>query len=172
MNYQVLCQGKRQTSRETRLRHPFAFSEGAAVDVPSNSSYSSIGEEPVNLAVAHSSDTQYEIIQQSRYTYYNTSIGQEETKDDQSAPMQFKDRTIDNEEEEEEDVKEKEDEEKETAAIDERENERDYRDYRENSKEEHHLPRCCLDVDSNQEWEIGEQSMAQMDDDDARSVEV
>ncbi|XP_015591416.1 uncharacterized protein LOC107265957 [Cephus cinctus] len=132
--------GKRQLSKRSRLPLPLPTD---SADVPSDSYANS--EEPRNARGPFlAPDAQYEVIQQGRYAYY-ASQADEDLQEVQASSAYF--REDDND----------------------RNRERDYRDYRGNPEEE--TPQCCLSdattLDSG--WQSGEQ---QQSDDNVRPVNV
>lgn len=131
---------KRQLSKRSRLPLPLPTDNG---DVASDN-YTN-GDESRNVrGPILAPDAQYEVIQQSRYSYY-ASKNDEELQDAPTSSGYFR-------EDENERVRE-----------------RDYRDYR--SKQDEETPQCCLSdsptLDSG--WQSGEQ---QQSDDNVRSVNV
>lgn len=132
--------GKRQLSKRSRLPLPLPADNG---DIPCDN-YAN-GDEPRNARGPFlAPDAQYEVIQQSHYSYYE-SKDDEELQEGPASSNYFRE------------------------DENERGRERDYRDYRNSQEEE--TPQCCLSdsttLDSG--WQSGEQ---QQSDDNVRPVNV
>ncbi|EZA48543.1 hypothetical protein X777_13213 [Ooceraea biroi] len=140
VDYLAARLGKRQLSKRSRLPLPLP-SESA--DIPSDNYANS--DEPRNVRGPFlAPDAQYEVIQQSRYSYY-ASKDDEELQEGPASSGYFREDEGD------------------------RVRDRDYRDYRNGQEDE--TPQCCLSdsttLDSG--WQSGEQ---QQSDDNVRPVNV
>ncbi|XP_017893511.1 uncharacterized protein LOC108633059 [Ceratina calcarata] len=140
VDYLAARLGKRQLSKRSRMPLPLPSDNG---DIPSDS-YANSDEPRSTRGPFLAPDAQYEVIQQSRYSYY-TSKDDEQLQEGPATSGYFREEDPD------------------------RSRERDYRDYRSSQEEE--TPQCCLSdsttLDSG--WQSGEQ---QQSDDNVRPVNV